>query len=140
MNLSGKVGSRPSISAPSAPPSPANPDLVDVDAQSRCHARIVHGGAQTAAESRLGKDILQQDRQDTADDNDEESIRADANTANLEALLQEIRNPHELLRRSEKIVDAGNCHEYETDGEKYLVQVRTPVQPPVERGFQHCAQ
>ena len=68
MNFSGKVGSSPRISAPSAPPRPARPeptakvdgeDQVDVDAEPARHARIVDGGAQAAAEARARQDELQ---------------------------------------------------------------------------------
>ena len=72
MNFSGKVGSRPSTSAPSAPPSPARPEptakvtqehAVDVDAEAAGDARIVDRGAQPAAEARARQHPLQRERQ-----------------------------------------------------------------------------
>ena len=69
MYFSGKGGSRPRMSAPSAPPRPAKPEPTakvtantrDVDAEAARDARIVDRGAQPAAEARARQDQLQRD-------------------------------------------------------------------------------
>ena len=149
MNFSGNVGSSPRISAPSAPPSPASPEptanvprntLLTSMPSPRRDARIVDRGAQAAAEARPREDRLQHDREDAADDDDEQTIGADTDAGDLEATAQELRKPHELLLRAERVVDAGDGDEHQPDREQHLVEVRPPVQRSVERRLEHGAE
>ena len=97
MYLSGKFGSRPRISAPSAPPRPASPEpnakvrantRVDVDAEPARDARVVDRGAQPAAEARARQDELQRDGEQAADHDDQQAIAADADAEHVDLALQ----------------------------------------------------
>src|SRR5450755_4987604 len=50
---------------------------IDIDAQPARHAAIVDRGAQATAKARVGKDELQRDRQQPANDDDQQTIAAD---------------------------------------------------------------
>ena len=145
MNLSGKLGSRPSTSAPSAPPRPARPEPTAkvtlntwLTLMPRPAAtRIVHRRAQPAAEARAREDELQDRRQHRADDHDEEPVAADAHAADLEAALQELGQLDDLLLRADQPVDRRHRHEHQADGEQHVVEVRPLVHRPVQRALGH---
>ena len=148
MNLSGKLGSRPSTSAPSAPPRPASPEpTAKVTQKMRLtsmpeaagDARVVDRGAQPAAEARARQHPLQRDRERRADDDDEQPVLADADPGQVEAALQPRRQLDDLLLRADQVVDRGDRHEDEADREQHLVEVRPGVHRPVQRALEHRA-
>src|SRR5450631_3551739 len=108
-------------------------DAIHVDAEPRCDARIVDGGAEPAAESRFHQHPLQYERKQSAHDDDEQAIDADSHPTEIEALLQERGQLDEDLLRAEEIVDRRDRHEHEADREEHLVERRASVKAPVER-------
>jgi hypothetical protein len=100
MNFSGKYGSRPRISALSAPPRPAKPapeskgegeHLRHVDAEAARGAWIVDRGAQAAAETRLGQHHLETNGEQPADHDDHQPVAADADAEHVELALERSR-------------------------------------------------
>src|SRR5262249_3640323 len=129
MYLSGKVGSRPRISAPSAPPSPARPDpTANVKLKTALtlmpSPRATRG---SAADAGAGQNELQGNREQPADHDDEQPVASDADAEDLEAALQHARDLNEDLLRSHHVVDRGDRHEDEADGEQHLVEVALGV-------------
>ncbi len=97
MNFSGKVGSMPSRSAPSAPPSPARPEpaakVMREDRLTLMPSPRATRGSSTAARSRLPKRvrlrmICSTHREHAADGDDEQPVDADAAAEQLDAALQ----------------------------------------------------
>ena len=143
--MSGKVGSRPEYfgaeRAAEAGEAGAEGEgegehPIDVDAEPARHAAVVDRGAQPAAEAGLGEDELQRDRQQSAKDDDQQPVAADADAGNLELALQVARNLHEHLAGAHDIVGRGDRHEDEADGEQHLVEVRLAVDMRIERALE----
>src|SRR6516164_8489929 len=135
MNFSGKVGSSPRISAPSAPPRPASPEpKAKVSANTRLtlmpsprHARIIHRCPQPAAETRAGQNELQSEREQAAHDDDQQTIATDADPEELESPLQDARNLDKDLLGAHHVVHCRNRHEDEPNGEQDLVEVAAVI-------------
>ena len=111
MNFSGNVGSSPRISAPERAAQAGQPradregqreDAVDVQAEPRRDARVVHRGAQPAAEAGARQHPLQQDGERGADRDDEQAVLADADAFDVEAALQPGRQLQVLLLRAQQ--------------------------------------
>jgi hypothetical protein len=153
MNLSGKVGLHAqdvgTQRATQAGQARAHGEgqqehAVDRDAQAGGHARVVHRGAQPAAEAGLGQHRLQRQRQRHAGGDDEQPVRTHAQlqraAAELEALAQPVGQLHVLLAAAHGVVHRGHGHEGQADGEQHLVEVRLAVHGAVDRAFQQRAQ
>src|SRR5246127_5748469 len=111
-------------------------DRVDVDAEPAGNARVVDRGAQPAAETGAGQNELQADREHPADHDDEQPVASDADAEDLEAALQYARDLDEDLLRAHHVVDRGDRHEDEADGEQHLVEVALAVDVHVERALE----
>src|SRR5262249_54866655 len=111
-------------------------DRVDVDAEPAGDARVVDRGAQSAAETGAGQNELQADREQPADHDDEQSVASDADAEYLEAALQHARDLDEDLLRAHHVVDGGDRHEDEADGEQHLVEVALAVDVHIERALE----
>ena len=133
MNLSGKVGSRPRISAPSAPPRPASPEpTAKVAAKIRLtlmpSPRATRGSS-TAARSRLPKRVLRQDElqgddERAADGDDEAAVEADAERrAHRCGPAASVGSWMSCCCEPMHVVDRRDRHEDEADGEQHLVEV-----------------
>ncbi len=148
MNFSGKVGSSPRISAPSAPPEAGEAgangegrgeDEADINAEPAGDARIVDRCAQPAAEARAAQDELQRDDENAADDDDEAAIEPDLDAEDADAAAEPGRQRHELLLRAHRIIDRRDRHEDDADRKQHLVEMSAAVEPDVERALEEEA-
>ena len=112
---------------------------VDVDAEAARDPRVVDRRAQPAAEAGAREDELQADREQPADHDDQQPIASDADAEDLEAPLQHARNLDEHLLRAHHVVDRGDRHEHQTDGEQHLVEVALVVDVHIERALEQRA-
>ena len=145
MYLSGKVGSRPRISAPSAPPSPARPEPnAKVSANTpltlmpspRATRGIIDRARSRLPKRVLREDELQADREQAADHDDEQAVAADADAEKFELPLQHARELDEHLLRAHDVVDRRDRHEDEADGEQHLVEMALAVDVHIERALE----
>src|SRR6476620_8684516 len=111
-----------------------------IDAEAARDALIVNGGAQPAAEARLGQHELQADREQTAQNDHEQPVIADARPEKLQTAIERGRTVHDLLVGAHEIVDGGNRHEDQTEREQYLVEVALIVELDVERALEKRAE
>src|SRR5450631_3819668 len=113
---------------------------IDVDAEPARHPSIVDGGAQAAAEARVGKYELQPNRKQATDHDDEQPVAPDTDAKDIEPALQDARNSHEDLTRTHDVIDRGHRHEYEADGEQHLIEVGFLIDMHIERALQDNAE
>ena len=149
MNLSGKLGSSPSTSAPSAPPSPARPEpTAKVSRKMRFTSMprpLATRASSTAARSRLPKRVR-------ARTHCSATVSA-AQTTMMNRRYLPMPTPARSKRpcshagswticwlRADEVVDRGHRHEDEADREQHLVEVRLRVHRPVQRAFEQRAE
>ena len=69
-------------------------------------------------------------------DNDEQAVAADADAEHDVLPLQPARQLHEDLARSHDVVDRGDRHEHEADGEQHLVEMRLAIDMHIQRALE----
>ena len=69
-------------------------------------------------------------------DDDEQAVAADADAEHDVLALQPARQLHEDLARSHDVIDRGDRHEHEADGEQHLVEMRLAVDMHIERALE----
>ena len=80
---------------------------------------------------------MQRDHENAADGDDEAAVEADLDAENLDAALEPGRELDHLLLRSHGVVDGGDRHEDEADGEQNLIEMAARIEPLVERPLEH---
>ena len=113
---------------------------VDVDAEPARHARVIDrrraAGCRSGCPTRMS---CRPSVSSAADHDDQQAIAANADAEQLELALQHARDLDEDLLRAHDVVDGGDRHEHEADGEQHLVEMGLAVDMDIEGALEQRA-